>query len=91
MSQCSFTSTTYLPEATTAVADVTVSATKPVATIGSNTGAPATSTTGPAGAANTGGGTGAGSSAPAVKVPGYGMVVPVVAGVLSLAISLAWR
>lgn len=66
------------------MADVTVSATKPVATT-------ATSTTGPAATGNTGGGAGAGSSAPAVKVPGYGMVVPVVAGVLSLAISLAWR
>lgn len=71
MSQCSFTSTTYVPEATTAVAGVTVSATKPVAG--------AATTTSPGGAGNTGTGTSSstpnqspgGSSGALVRVPGY--------------------
>lgn len=43
MSQCSFTSTTYVPEATTAVEGVTVSATQPVAATGTGPGTSATS------------------------------------------------
>jgi hypothetical protein len=49
MSQCGFSSTTYTPAATTAVAGINVQATKPAVTLGSTTGtgaAPKSSTTG---------------------------------------------
>lgn len=85
MSQCGFTSTTYVPEATTAVAGVTVSATKPVAGAATNTS--------PAGAGNTGTATGlptpnqtpGGSSGALVRVPCY-----VVALVGVVAVAFAW-
>ncbi|KAM7197472.1 hypothetical protein V8F20_006617 [Naviculisporaceae sp. PSN 640] len=83
MSECSFLSTTYVPEATSAVAGVTVSATKPVAG--------AATSTGPGGAGTTGTGsptsnqTPGGSSGALVKVPGY-----VVGLVGVVAVAFAW-
>lgn len=80
MSQCGFASTTYVPAATSAVAGVTVVATKPTATTGTGSSAAKTSGTGAASATKAGSGASAGASL--LDAPRY---VVVVAGVLTLA------
>lgn len=93
MSQCSFASTTFVPAATSAVAGVTVKATKPAFTAATATPGANTPTTGSGGSSSGGGSTpkassGAGTSAAVVSCDPRAMMrvglVAAAVGVFSL-------